>query len=144
MRLDILSLSHHSESFVLFEMPQSEIHDTQYKAMTDRQSIHTNLNLLFPVLNCPKSQTHCADSATGMLSYTCASNKRLPSLTYLSCQLPHHSEMENCTSQQFECHLYLSISQGFYCKIIWKAWGSGFWGWFPVGCKGIQMAAFKS
>lgn len=27
---------------------------------------------------------------------------------------------------------------------IWKAWGSGFWGWFPVGCKGIQMAAFKS
>lgn len=51
--LDILPLSHHSESFVLLEVLQLEIHNRQSKAMTDRQSIHMNSNLLFPGLNCP-------------------------------------------------------------------------------------------
>lgn len=148
MRFDILSLSHHSESFVLSEMPQSEIHCALYRS-SDRQAIHSRaLESPIPCAESPQSQTCYADSATSVQSYTCDSNKRLPPfrfpLTHLSCQLPLHREVENCTSQQFESHLYLSISRGFDCKIIWKAWGSGYWGLFPAGCEGIQMAAFKS
>lgn len=148
MQLDIFSLSRHSKSFVLFELPQSEIHYVQYRKH-DRQVIHPNaLKSPITCTESPQPQSHYADSATGVQTYTCDSNKRVPpfcfSLTYLSCQLPLHRETENCAPQQFESHLYLSISPGFDCKIIWKAWGSGFWGWFPVGCKGIQMAAFKS
>lgn len=146
--LDILSLSCSSKSFVLFELPQSEIQYVQYK-IHDKQAIHPNvLESPIPCAELPQSQSHNADSVTGVQTYTCDSNKRVPpfcfSLTYLSCQLPIHRETENCAPQQFESHLYWSISPGFDCKIIWKAWGSGFWGWFPVGREGIQMAAFKS
>lgn len=94
---------------VLCVIWNAPIRDPRYAVQSyDRQAIHPHkLESSIPCAELPQSQTHCADSATGMLSYTCASNKRLPSLTYLSCQLPHHSEMENCTSQQFERHLYL-------------------------------------
>lgn len=121
VQLDILSLSHHSKSSVLFEMPQSEIHYVQYSY--DRQAIHPHaLESPIPHAELPQSQAHYADSATAVQSYTCDSNKRLPPfcfpLTCLSCQLPHHRGMENCTYQQFQSHLYLSISQSFDCKII--------------------------
>lgn len=148
MWLDILSLSHNSKPFVLFEMPKSDIQYVLY-IYCDRQAIHPHaLESPIPCCELAQSQTYYADLTSGMQCYTWDNDKKTPSLL-LSSHLPFlsittlHIDGKLHISAVWEPP-HLSISQGLDCKMMWKAWGSGFWGWFPQGCKDLQMAAFKS
>lgn len=112
--------------------------------MIDRQSIHMPSNLLSPALNClnhrPTMQTQrqaCNPTPVTVIKGSIPSDFFSPIFP-----VNYHSTERWKTAHLSS--LRATTTWGFDCKIIWKAWGSGFWGWFPVACKGIQMAAFKS
>lgn len=142
----IVLVTHHFKSFVLSEMPQSGFP----LCTDDRQAIHPYaLKSPVPWAEFPQSQTHYADSATGVQSYTCDSNKKTPSLLLsLSPTFPVNYHSTDRWKTAHLSSLRATYTWAFpsilIAKIIRKSRASGFWGWFPVGCKGIQMAAFKS